>query len=789
MKRRSFIKHNAMISGGALLGGPFISELMSDEKVLAAAQTLSSSEKMIRVGCPSHNCGGRCLLKVFVKEGIIFKIETDDRPNDSIENPQLRACLRGRAYRHRQYHSDRLKYPQIRIGKRGEGKFKRISWDEATDLMAEKIVQVKEKYGNESIYIPYGTGSYNQINGKSTANRLMNLMGGSLGYYNSYSWACISKATPYVYGTNVTGNQRQDWVNAKYIIMWGWNPSEMRDGTNSEYFIKKAKENGAKIVCIDPRMTLSAVALADEWVPIRPGTDVALMSAMAYVMITENLYDEDFVKKCCIGFDSEQMPDGLESEESYKDYILGSHDGQPKNPEWAEAITTIPRETIGRIAREYATMKPGVLYQGYGMQRRAYGEQPVRGGCVLAAITGNVGISGGWASGLALQAKDGGPLWSVFPTLRNPVKSMIPSFLWTEAVLRGTELTESEGLLGTDKLTNNVKLIWSVASNAIINQHGNINRTVEIMKDESLVEFFAVQDNFLTPTAMFADLLLPVCTQFETWGVEDGWKYGEEVILQPKIAEPPWETRSDYQICADIAKKLGVGEAYTEGKTERDWIAQFIETFREKRFPHIPDLDEFEKSNQGVYSVPVTKPEIAFEEFRKNPANHPLPTPSGKIEIFSKRLFDMNNPEEIPAVPKYITEWESPFGKEAQKYPLQVIGPHYMPRVHSTFDNVDWLSEAFPQRLFINPVDAKERGIKNGQKTKIYNERGTVILPCRITPRILPGVVAIPQGAWWKPDKKGYDEGGSVNTLTSERWTPLAFGNAQHTIMAEVELY
>jgi anaerobic dimethyl sulfoxide reductase subunit A len=185
----------------------------------------------------------------------------------------------------------------------------------------------------------------------------------------------------------------------------------------------------------------------------------------------------------------------------------------------------------------------------------------------------------------------------------------------------------------------------------------------------------------------------------------------------------------------------------------------------------------------------VTKPEIAFEDFRKDPARHPLPTPSGKIEIFSKRLFDMNKPEEIPAVPKYITEWESPFGKEAQKFPLQVIGPHYMPRVHSTLDNVDWLSEAFPQRLFINPIDAKKRGIKNGQKAKIYNTRGTVILPCRITPRILPGVVAIPQGAWWKPNRKGDDEGGSVNTLTSEKWTPLAFGNAQHTIMAEVELY
>jgi anaerobic dimethyl sulfoxide reductase subunit A len=287
--------------GAPWWGGSFMSEIMGNEQVWAAAQTLSSAERMVRVGCPSHNCGGRCLLKVFVREGIIVKIETDDRPNDSLSDPQLRACLRGRAYRHRQYHSDRLKYPQVRVGKRGEGKFRRITWDEATDIMAEQILRIREKYGNESIYVPYGTGSYNQINGKSTANRLMNLMGGSLGYYNSYSWACISKATPYVYGTSVTGNQRQDWVNARYILMWGWNPSEMRDGTNSEYFLKKAKERGAKIVCIDPRMTLSAVALADEWVAIRPGTDVALMSAMAYVMITEKLYDQDFVKQVLRG--------------------------------------------------------------------------------------------------------------------------------------------------------------------------------------------------------------------------------------------------------------------------------------------------------------------------------------------------------------------------------------------------------------------------------------------------------------------------------------------------------
>jgi len=778
MKHRNFHKPGA---------NSFFGKLMSNDKIKEITGNHFSYEKMVRLGCPAHNCGGRCLLKVYIKEGTIIRIETDDRPGDTIENPQLRACLRGRAYRHRQHHIDRLKYPMKRTGKRGEGKFERISWDEATNLMADNLTRIKEQYGNSALYVPYGTGSYNQTNGIWPARRLLNLFGGSLGYYNSYSWACISKATPYVYGTNITGNQRQDWINSKYIIMWGWNPSEMRDGTNSEYFLKKAKEKGAKVICIDPRMTLSVVSLADEWIPIRPGTDNALMSAMAYVMIDESLYDKEFVKTHCIGFDETQMPDGLEKEESFRDYILGTNDGQAKTPGWAEEITGIPQVTIARIAREYATTKPAMLYQGYGMQRRAYGEQPVRGGCVLAAITGNVGNSGGWASGIALQANDGGAMWSIFPEGENAVKAKIPTFLWSEAVIRGKEMGPADGVTGAEKLDNNIKMIWAVASNAIINQHANINRSRKIMQDESLVEFFVVQDNFLTPTGMYADLLLPACTQFETWGLEDGWKYGDDVMLMPKVIEPPWETLSDYRICADIAEKLGLKEAFTEGKDEHGWIEQFIEEYRKTRFPEIPGLDDLEKSNNGVYAVDVVEPKIAFKDFRNDPIKHPLPTPSGKIEIFSKQLFEMNNPEEIPAVPKYIQEWESPFDAAAEKYPMQVIGPHYMPRVHSTHDNNDWLSEAFPQRVFINPVDAAKRNIKDGDKVKVFNDRGTVILPCRLTKRIMPGVVSIPQGAWWKPDENGNDIGGSTNTLTSERWTPLAFGNAQHTIMAEVE--
>jgi len=525
----------------------------------------------IRVGCPAHNCGGRCLLIAHVQDGRIIRLDTDDRP-DTLAAPQLRACPRGRAYLRRQYHPDRLTHPLKRVGARGEGEFRPISWNEALDTVAGEFERVKAKYGNSALFVPYGTGSYNQLNGSHVARRLMNLYGGCLGIYNSYSWAAINAATPTVYGTLVTGNQRQDWLNSRYILMWGWNPAEMRDGTNSDYFVKLARQNGAKVVCIDPRHSLSAAALADEWIPIRPGTDAAMMSAMAYVMLTEELYDADFLRTHCLGWDASQMPPGLEDAESYTDYLLGRRDRVPKSPEWAESITAIPAATIARIAREYATTKPGVLYQGYGMQRRAYGEQVVRAGCVLAAITGNVGVPGGWASGLGLQAPSGGPQWTVFPLGENPVKAAIPVFLWTEACLRGKSMTQADGVTGAERLDNDIKLIYAVATNCLVNQHANVNRSAEILRDESKVEFLVVQDNFLTATGKFADIILPACTQFETWGVEDGWKYGDEIILQPKLVEPPGECKSDYQICADIADRLGIGEDFTEDRDERAWV-------------------------------------------------------------------------------------------------------------------------------------------------------------------------------------------------------------------------
>jgi anaerobic dimethyl sulfoxide reductase subunit A len=229
-----------------------------------------------------------------------------------------------------------------------------------------------------------------------------------------------------------------------------------------------------------------------------------------------------------------------------------------------------------------------------------------------------------------------------------------------------------------------------------------------------------------------------------------------------------------------------------------------LNEFRRLRFPELLALDEFIESNIGAWTRPATKPAIAFADFRRDPEKYPLKTPSGKIEIFSKQLFALGKPDEIPPIPKYIQEWESPFPSAATlrsvshiteqsdinvalRYPLQAIGHHTLHRVHSTHDNNDWLEEAFPQRVFINPIDAAPRGIKDGDEVKVFNDRGALILPCRLTPRIMPGVVDIPQGAWYEPDEDGIDRGGCVNVLTSHHWTPFAYGTTQHTIMVEVE--
>jgi anaerobic dimethyl sulfoxide reductase subunit A len=244
------------------------------------------------------------------------------------------------------------------------------------------------------------------------------------------------------------------------------------------------------------------------------------------------------------------------------------------------------------------------------------------------------------------------------------------------------------------------------------------------------------------------------------------------------------QCKSDYDIFTLIAEKLGLAQEFTEGKTDLQWLEEMTRP-SQAADPTFPGFEEFRR--RGVHIFKYDKPHVPFAEFRADPGAHPLKTPSGKIEIYSSRLADMGI-ENLPPIPTFIPEWEGgPWDPLFARYPLQAIGSHYHRRVHSTLDNVDWLEEAMPQRVYMNVVDAGARGIADGDAVRVFNDRGELRGRARLTRRIVPGLVDIPQGAWWTPDSKGVDRRGSVNVLTSERATPGARGNAQHTMLVQVE--
>lgn len=463
-----------------------------------------SSPVQIIPTCGRNNCGGRCLLYAHVKDGRILKMTTDTSPGTETEAP-LTACIRGLNYHKTFLGNDRLKVPLRRTGQRGDGKFEPISWEEAIDLLTEEWIRIRDTWGPSSRYVNYSWGISALLRPNGLAKRLLALDGGFLDYYGSYSTGCTSYTTPYLYGTNDTGNSFYDLFNSSAILLWGHNPKETQFD-HMMYFLKKARKKGIPIFCIDPRRNDTVRALDAEWIPLRPATDAALMDAMAYVIITENRYDNDFIHRCCMGFTADTMPSGADPQDNYFSYVLGEKDCIQKTPAWAEAITSVPAKTIIRLARIYASGKPSALIPGYGMQRHANGEQAVRGAIALACLTGNVGRPGSWAAGTGHCPTHAQPS---MPGVNNPVKASISFFTWTDAVDHGTNMTVHDGVKGAEKLDSSIKMILNLGGNALINQHSDINRTAAILKDTSKCEFIVCSDLFMTP-------LLPAMKQQRT---------------------------------------------------------------------------------------------------------------------------------------------------------------------------------------------------------------------------------------------------------------------------------
>lgn len=725
------------------------------------------------------NCGGRCVLNVHVQDGKILKITTETEKDVNGTYP-LQACPRGLLCQHTFLNEDRLKYPMKRVGKRGEGKFERISWSEAIDLLASEWIRIRDTYGPGSRYVIYGCGIDGLLRASSFAKRLLSLDGGYLSYYNSYSTGCIRPATELMYGTTDTGNDPREWLHSELIILWGHNPSETKFDSATMYYLKEARKKGTPIIIIDPRKSDTVMDLDAEWIPLRPATDAALSDAMAYVIYKNNLHDQAFLDRCCLGFDEDHMPDGVPENESYLSYLLGIKDGIEKTPEWGEQITGVPAETIRSLAIRYASAKTAALVQGYGAQRHNYGEQAIRGGITLACMTGNIGIKGGWAGGSADYNIHRQPS---FPMPENPYKQSIPTYAWTDAVLRGTQMGEKDGVKGGDHLDSDIKMIFSMASNVLINQHGDINRTREILEDTSKCEFIVCSDIFMTASAKYADLVLPGISMLECENITVPWKYGEFIGYNNKIIDPLYEGKFEYEWFCQLADRLGLLKEFSEGRTEEQWLAYCYDALRVQE-PELPELSVLKE--KGLYRYQNSKGHIAFEKECQDPVHYPFQTPSGKIELFSKKVYEHTYSEEFPSLPCYIPVPEGYQDPLSQKYPLQLIGYHTKRRCHTVHDNNKLLQKLDPQALWINPADADRRGIKDGAEVFVYNDRGKVRIPAKVTDRIMKGVTALSQGAWYAPDQDGVDRGGCINVLTSHRLTPYAKGNPQHTNLVEV---
>jgi anaerobic dimethyl sulfoxide reductase subunit A len=797
LTRRSFMKWSAALGGATVLAGGGMSFALE-----AAGQTAKaeSGGKIVWNSC-NVNCGSRCPVRLLVRDGQIVRVEPDNTGNDKYGNHQVRCCVRGHAIRKRVYNPDRLKYPMKRTGERGSGKFERITWGEAFDTIASELKRIKETYGNEAIYIHYATGSLGGTiskswpPGASPVARLMNSYGGYLNQYGTYSAAQIEVALPYTFGGSwVTGNSISDIVNSKLVVFFGDNPAATRmSGGGIIHDLQHAERiSDVKLIVIDPRYTDTNVVMPVEWIPIRPGTDAALVNALAYVMISEDLVDQEFLDKYCIGYDEEHMPESIQADNSYKSYILGlGADKTPKTPQWASDITGIPSDRIVRLAREIALTKPAYIAQGWGPQRQANGEETCRAIAMLPILTGNVGIHGGNTG-----AREGGYSipFAAFPTLENQVKTSIPVFLWTDAIYRGTEMTATrDGIRGKDKLDVPIKFIWNYAGNTLINQHGDINRTIKVLQDESLCEMIVVIDTHPSPSTRFADILLPDTSSLEKNDFAPQGAAGTMgyVIFGSQAIEPLYESRPIYDMCAEIAKRLGIEEKFTEGRTQEEWLKYIYEKSRQV-LPELPDYDTFRE--MGIYKQENPgEPPVALKAFREDPKANPLSTPSGKIEIFSKQLWELGQTWELPkgdvitGLPEYTPTWGGVSDPLREKYPLQMIGHHYKQRTHSTYGDVVWLKDAAPQEIWINPEDAKARGIAHLDQVRVFNDRGETVLPAKVTLRIVPGVVSVPEGAWYTPDDKGVDHGGCTNMLTSWRPSPLAKGPALHTCLVQVE--
>ncbi|TMN22146.1 dimethyl sulfoxide reductase subunit A [Lentibacillus cibarius] len=827
MSRRAFVGWSTAVTAAAAIPvSRGLKTKAEQNKVFAAGET----NEIWKTAACWHNCGGRCLNKVLVKDGVVVRQKTDDTHADSPDFPQQRGCLRGRSQRQQVFGADRLKYPMKRKnwkpggGKkelRGKDQWVRISWDEALDTVSSEIKRISNEYGNEAIW---ATGS-----GEMT--KVLSENGGCTTDYGTTSWGAWYWAPTMMgvaEGWNELGiNDRIDLRNSQLIVLWGVNPASSSPGSPTYNYLQ-AKKAGAQFISIDPKYTESAQVFDADWVPLRPGTDHALALAIMYTLLDEDdpknnpLIDWDFLNKCTVGFDKDHMPKGADPKDNFKDYLLGTLDGEPKSPEWATEICGVAPEDIRKLARQIGSTERVALLTGWGPARINDGEGWVQAFSTLGFMTGHMGRSGKMTGVSCHRSSGNGGPWLVKPgssgytSPENPVTNKVNHNEIFKAILDGKYHQKGEGVRKA-----NIQLIYH-QYNATLQTRTSINDGI---KAHRKVEFVVTNSYNLTTNAKYSDVVLPVTSE---WEREGGLLTGNREILiaHSNIVDPLYEAKSDVWIAKELLKRLGkdpkklypVSEKQAffnelatstvitkDGKDYEPLVEITAKDIKDWNVDGKPQkgriaLQEF--LDRGIYQV-ERKPgdnygHIAYQDFVENPNEQPLGTPSGKFEIYCETIHKESKKgwTEISPIPKYVPKtvgYEDTFDdwgkKKKGKYPFQVVTPHYLRRSHTVFDNVPWLREAMPNPVFINKTDAKTRGIKTGDTVMLYNDHGKTLRPAETTETLMPGVIALPHGAWPEINEEdGIDKAGADNMLTKPVTTGLGT-SGWNTVICNIEKY
>ncbi len=699
------------------------------------------------------------------------------------------------------HHRARVARPSFRRGwldggpdraraQRGADDFVELPWDEALDITAAELDRVRREHGNGAIFGgSYGWASAGRFHhALSQVHRFLNGIGGYVSSYASYSTAAAQAIIPHVLGMNflkLTWGEQNSWPmiaeHTELLVMFGGiNPKNaqvsMGGVTRHEttHWLESFSDRGMGLVNISPQRDDAPEGAA--WLPIIPGSDTALMLALAYLLETEDLCNRRFLETHTVGYDI------------FRRYLTGETDGQPKTPDWAAALCGISPEAIRDLARKMAA-KRTLITVAWSLQRAQNGEQPYWMATTLAAMLGQIGQPGGGIGfgygaiggvGVAVKRLEGLTL----PQGDNPIADFIP-------VARIADMLLNPGapydFNGETRRYPDIRLVYWCGGNPF-HHHQDLNRLAEAWKAPDTI---IVHEPWWTATAKRADIVLPATTPYER---EDIGRAPSDSYLfhMPKLINPVAEARDDYDIFSDLAARLGSGDAFTEGRDADGWLRHLYDRFRQNVSAdgvEVPSFDELRDKNW--VELPIAGAEhvsIPFKAFRDDPAAAPLGTPSGRIEIFSETISRFGY-EENPGHPVWRAPDEWLGGGGTRRFPLHLVSPQPADKLHSQLEAaLADLPNARPSPLLINTLDATARDIAQGDIVRVFNSRGSCLARAVLSDAIHDSVVAIPTGAWYDPDERGDDRQGNPNVLTRDIGTSrIGQGSSAHTTLVEVE--